>query len=271
MRISIVIPAVNEAGNIGGVLEEIYAQVPDRLLGEVIVVDDGSDDATGVEVKALLGKLPNLRYIRHCRQAGKSTALRTGTLAARYPVVMNMDGDGQNDPRDVARLFAKLGQPGNGPALVCGTRANRIAKQSRRFASRSANWLRNKLLKDDCPDTACGLKLYWRDTFLQLPFFTTMHRFLPALFLTYGHKVAYELVNDRPRIAGKSKYTNLERALIGFYDLIGVTWLRKRTVFSPIEEDLQSAGTAIEPGTGAEHESQSPASRGWVASGEVPR
>ncbi|HEY8277676.1 MAG TPA: glycosyltransferase family 2 protein [Methyloceanibacter sp.] len=271
MPISIVIPAVNEAGNIGGVLEEIYAQVPDRLLGEVIVVDDGSDDATGVEVKALLGKLPNLRYIRHCRQAGKSTALRTGTLAAQYPVVMNMDGDGQNDPSDVARLFAKLGQPGNGPALVCGTRANRIAKQSRRLASRSANWLRNKLLKDDCPDTACGLKLYWRDTFLQLPFFTTMHRFLPALFLTYGHKVAYELVNDRPRIAGKSKYTNLERALIGFYDLIGVTWLRKRTVFSPIEEDLQSAGAATELGLGAEHESKSPASRGWVAGGEVPR
>ena len=171
--------------------------------------------------------------------------------AGGVPGPVGSDGDGQNDPRDVARLFAKLGQPGNEPALVCGTRANRIAKQSRRFASRYANWLRNKLLKDDCPDTACGLKLYWRDAFLQLPFFTTMHRFLPALFLTYGHKVAYELVNDRPRIAGKSKYTNLERALIGFYDLIGVTWLRKRTVFSPIEEDLPSA--AIASGSGPEH------------------
>lgn len=238
MRISVIIPAFNEEGNIGRLVEETYECMPPDMLGEVIVVDDFSTDGTGAEVKALLARYASLRYMRHGANSGQSTSMRTGITAAAYPVIATLDGDGQNDPHDIPNLVAKLGEPGTkGPALVGGVRAKRKAQSSRRWASRFANWLRGSLLKDECPDTGCGIKVYWREVFLRLPFFTSMHRYLPALFITYGCEVAYCEVNDRPRLAGQSKYTNLGRALIGIYDLIGVSWLRKRTKVPPISED----------------------------------
>ncbi|MEG6507705.1 glycosyltransferase family 2 protein [Methyloligella sp. 2.7D] len=237
MRISVVIPAYNEEGNIGRLVEETYAAVPQDVLGEVIVVDDASDDGTEAEIQALRPKYPNLRYLRHESRAGQSAALRSGAYAAKEPVLATMDGDAQNDPKDIPKLLEKLGQPGsNGPALVGGIRTERKDTGSKRFASRAANWIRDSILKDDCPDTGCGIKVYWRDAFLRLPFFTSMHRYLPVLFLTYGYSAAYAPVSDRPRQAGQSKYTNLGRALIGLYDLFGVTWLRKRTMVPPVFE-----------------------------------
>ena len=241
MRVSVVIPALNEAGNIGRLVTETYAEVPADLLGEVIVVDDGSEDTTPDEIKALIdgGALPGLRYLRHGRRCGQSAAMRTGILAAVHPVIATMDGDGQNDPRDIAKLLAKLAPPGTkGPALVGGVRTNRQAEGSKRIASRAANWIRDTVLRDNCPDTGCGIKVYWREAFVRLPFFTSIHRYLPAFFITYGHEVAFEPVNDRRRIAGKSNYSNLGRAIIGLYDLFGVSWLRRRTLVPPIVADL---------------------------------
>lgn len=241
MRVAIVIPALNEAGNIGRLVEETYAVVPADLIAEVIVVDDCSEDTTGAEIKALIarGTLPGLRYLRHGVRSGQSAAMRTGILAANSPVIATMDGDGQNDPADIAKLVERLAAPGaKGPALIGGIRTDRKAEGSKRLASRFANWLRDRVLKDNCPDTGCGIKAYWREAFLRLPYFNSMHRYLPALFLSYGHEVAYSAVNDRPRLAGKSKYTNLGRALVGIYDLFGVAWLRKRTKVPPIVEDV---------------------------------
>ncbi len=241
MRVSVIIPALNEAGNIGRLVVETYAHVPAEALGEVIVVDDGSDDATPDEVKALIesGQYPGLRYLRHGSRSGQSAAMRTGILAASSAVIATMDGDGQNDPRDITKLLARLAAPGtNGPALVGGVRVNRQAEGSKRWASRWANWIRDAVLRDNCPDTGCGIKVYWREAFLRLPFFTSMHRYLPALFITYGHDVAYEPVNDRQRVAGVSKYSNLVRAIVGLYDLFGVTWLRYRTRVPAIVADL---------------------------------
>jgi dolichol-phosphate mannosyltransferase len=168
--------------------------------------------------------------------------LRSGITAASFPVVATMDGDGQNDPRDIPNLVAKLAAPGSpGPALVNGWRTVRKAEGSKRWASKAANAIRDWVLNDDCPDTGCGIKAYWRDVFLRLPFFTSMHRYLPALFQTYGHEVAYVPVNDRPRTAGVSKYNNLNRALVGIYDLVGVTWLRRRTKTPSIVASLPEA------------------------------
>jgi dolichol-phosphate mannosyltransferase len=243
MRVSVVIPALNEAGNIGRLVEETYLHVPAAVLAEVIVVDDHSTDATPAEVRALIvaGTFPGLRYLRHGERAGQSTAMRTGILAATSAIIATMDGDGQNDPRDITRLLEKLAPPGErGPALVGGVRTDRKAEGSKRLASRAANWIRDAVLKDNCPDTGCGIKVYWREAFLRLPFFTSMHRYLPALFLTYGHEVAYLPVNDRPRQAGRSKYNNLGRALVGLYDLIGVSWLRRRTKVPAVTSDLVS-------------------------------
>lgn len=248
MRISVVIPAFNEEGNIGPLIEETFAKVPASALGEVIAVDDGSDDGTGAEIKVLLGKYPGLRYLRHGRRAGQSAALRTGVRTARFPVIATMDGDGQNDPADIMRLFERLGGDGREPAMAAGIRTGRAGSGSRKAASRFANFIRDKVLADGCPDTGCGIKLYRRDAFLELPFFTSMHRYLPALFLSYGHEIAYAQVNDRPRLRGASKYTNLGRALIGLYDLVGVRWLRKRTELPPIAEDRSGASVGSKEG-----------------------
>ena len=247
MRVSLVIPALNEAGNIARLIQETYEVVPEEMLGEVIVVDDCSDDGTADEIKVLIasGKHPGLRYLRHKTRCGQSTAMRTGILAATNRVIATMDGDGQNDPADIPKLLSVLGAPGSaGPALVGGVRTERKAEGSKRLASRAANTIRDWVLKDDCPDTGCGIKVYWRDVFMRLPFFTSIHRYLPALYITYGYEVAYVPVNDRPRQAGVSKYNNFNRAMVGLYDLVGVSWIRRRTKVPVVvdvapEEDIE--------------------------------
>ena len=241
MRISVVIPAFNEEGNIGRLIEETFAEVPDFALGEVIVVDDASDDGTAAEIKALLGKYPTLRYLRHGQRAGQSTALRTGVSARP------LSGHRHHGWRRAERSCRhpdpgqRLGGEGQEPAMAAGIRTGRKGPGSRKAASRFANWLRDKVLADGCPDTGCGIKLFHRQALVQLPFFTTMHRYLPALFSTYGHEIADEAVNDRPGLRGASKDTNLGRALIGLYDLVGVSWLRKRTQLPPIAEEASGA------------------------------
>ena len=229
--LSVVIPAFNEAGNIGDLICETAACIPARELREIVVVDDASDDATASEIQALLGTIPQLRYVRHARRAGQSAAVRSGVRAATAPFIATMDGDGQNDPRVIAKLLALLSRTDRPRvALAGGIRVNRRAQSSKRIASRFANWLRDAILNDHCPDTGCGIKVFRRDVFLDLPYFSGMHRYLPALVQTYGYETVYAPVNDRPRRAGVSKYTNLGRGLIGVYDLIGVRWLIRRTV-----------------------------------------
>jgi len=255
MQIAVVIPALNEAGNIGRLVEETYAAVPAATLHEVIVVDDGSDDATPDEIKQMIasGRYPGLRLIRHELRCGQSTALRTGVRAAAAPVIATMDGDGQNDPADIPKLLEQLGKaPGTGPALVNGWRKTRKDTSSKRWASLAANKIRDSILRDEAPDTGCGIKAYWREVYLSIPYFTSMHRYMPAMFKTYGYEVAHVPVNDRPREAGVSKYNNLNRALVGLYDLIGVTWLRRRTRIPRVAEDTaKEAAPAPSPVRGA--------------------
>jgi dolichol-phosphate mannosyltransferase len=262
-RISVVIPALDEAGNIGRLVEETFRVVRPDLLAEVIVVDDGSTDETSSEIERLMPRYPRLRLLRHLKRSGQSSALRTGIRFSKASIIATMDGDGQNDPADISRLHALLDQLGPGTSLIGGIRRNRQADGSKRMGSKFANWLRNRVLDDGCPDTGCGIKVFRRDAFLELPFYCGMHRYLPALFVTYGHMVAYLPVNDRSREAGKSKYTNLGRAHIGIYDLIGVRWIRKRTRISPVAEVARPeaqrtahlrvlAGVAAAPGHPAE-------------------
>ena len=234
-------------GNIGRLVRETFDVIPEDMLAEVIVIDDASEDGTSDEVKDLLSQYTKLRYLRHAARSGQSTALRSGILVARAPIIATMDGDGQNDPADIPKLYDRIAMPGSdGPAMVGGIRQKRQATGSRRWASTFANRLRDWILKDNCPDSGCGIKLYWREAFLRLPFFTHMHRYMPALFLTYGHKVAYVPVNDRERQEGTSKYTNFGRALVGIYDLIGVTWLRKRSIIPEIVDDQGGDRTIAE-------------------------
>ena len=171
---------------------------------------------------------PEFRLLRHGRRAGKSMALRTGVTAANAEWVATMDGDGQNDPADVVAMLREAWRTGGTP-LVAGVRRQRMDTASKRFGSRLANRFRQAVLRDDCPDTGCGLKAFRRDDFLRLPLFEGMHRFLPALFQMHGHGLVCVPVSDRARLAGRSKYNNLQRALVGMGDLVGVLWLRGRT------------------------------------------
>jgi len=229
--LSVVIPAFNEAGNIGRLIRETAECVPKSILREIVVVDDASTDETQAEIHALRDAIPALRYVRHTYRAGQSAAVRSGVRAATAPLIATMDGDGQNDPHDIPTLLALIEQhPQTNIALVGGVRVTRRAESSKRFASKFANWLRDAILADRCPDTGCGIKIIRRDVFLDLPYFSGMHRYLPALVQAYGFAALYAPVNDRPRHAGVSKYTNFGRALLGIYDLVGVRWLIKRTV-----------------------------------------
>lgn len=238
-KISVVIPAFNEAGNIGRLVKETMDAVSNNQLGEVIVVDDCSTDNGPQEVLELRASDERVRLIRHLQNAGQSASVRTGVRGASFPVIATMDGDGQNDPHDIPALLEALSTPGStgGTALVGGIRVHRKDTGSKKWASKAANWIRDTVLRDDCPDTGCGIKVFWRDAFLELPFFTSIHRYLPAFFQTYGHRTAFLPVNARERLAGVSKYNNLNRALVGLWDLFGVTWLRRRTKTPPTSED----------------------------------
>jgi dolichol-phosphate mannosyltransferase len=224
IAVSVVVPVKDEAGNVGPLAREIAA----ALAGadhEIIFVDDGSTDGTPEALVALKGEMPQLRVLRHSRNLGQSRGLRTGAIAARGAVIVTLDGDGQNDPADIPKLLALLS--GN-VAMASGVRAKRKDSASRRMASRLGNRFRNVTLGDGATDTGCGLKVVRRDVFLALPYFDHMHRFLIALVLREGWKVAYADVNHRPRLTGQSKYTNFGRLLVSFHDLLGVRWLQRR-------------------------------------------
>jgi len=123
-------------------------------------------------------------------------------------------------------------------------------------------------LKDDSPDSGCGIKVFWRDVFVRLPFFTSMHRYLPMLYRCYGFETACHPVNDRPRLSGKSKYTNFERLMLAIYDLIGVVWLRRRTLLPRIEMDSTGAARAwpLDEGARGEREVDATVSKPLAAS-----
>ncbi|KXV57156.1 glycosyl transferase [Acetobacter tropicalis] len=228
--LSIVIAVLDERDNLPFVCKELAEACQSLPPSEIVFVDDGSrDDTVAVLQRMRVDCLPNLRVLSHDHRCGKSAALRTGITAAQGEWIATIDGDGQDDPRELEALL-RLARSANGtPPLVVGVRTRRKDGWSRRFATRFANGLRRRLLRDDCPDTGAPIKLFQRDAFLRLPQFEGLHRFLPALFGSYGVPLVCHPVTHRPRLHGQSKYTNFNRALVGIRDLLGVIWLRNRT------------------------------------------
>jgi len=227
--LSVVAPMYNEAGGAAALVDEIAAALRD-LRHEIIVVDDCSTDDTRPALLAARARHPQLRVLVHERNAGQSRAIHTGVAAARAPVAAMLDGDGQNDPADIPALYAALTAPDAPAALamVAGERRRRRDSAAKRWASRFANGLRKRLLKDGANDTGCGLKVFYRSAFLRLPYFDHMHRYLPALMRREGREVAFVEVSHRARAHGVSKYTNLGRLAVGVSDLAGVVWLMRR-------------------------------------------
>lgn len=232
--LSVVIPLLNEAGNVLPLVEEISAALSGYSpLGgafEIICVDDGSTDETAAEVRKAQQAHAHVRLIRHTSRMGMSPAIRNGVRAARAHWIMTIDGDRQNDPADAPRLLDLAWVDGRAQkVLVAGIRVNRRDTTGKRLASRFANKLRKSLLNDNCPDTGCSLKVFPRDSYLELPFFVGLHRFMPALLKLYGHATIFTPVNDRPRTVGVSKSDFVGRAVKGLYDLLGVIWIIRRT------------------------------------------
>jgi dolichol-phosphate mannosyltransferase len=237
-KLSVVIPFHNEAENVHALLEEVYAALREGPSFELICVDDASTDDTLNRLRSAKRTHPRLHLLHHRDQCGQSTAVRTGVRHARAPWIVTLDGDGQNDPADIARLLAVAEDPSS-PAdvqLVIGLRQNRQDDLVKRVSSRIANAVRARLLGDNTPDSGCGLKLFRRDAFLDLPYFDHMHRFLPALIQRNGGRVVSVPVNHRPRARGNSHYGVLDRLGSGVIDLMGTLWLLRRARRPIVEE-----------------------------------
>ncbi len=236
--LSVVVPVHDEAGNIESLIREIHQALEGLLEYEVIYVDDGSRDQTLNELRRLRPEFPRLVIIRHRDACGQSTAIWSGVKAARGDWIATLDGDGQNDPADIPRLWRARENLGEAAAcLFAGYRRQRRDTWLKRLSSRVANGVRAYLLKDGTPDTGCGLKLFPRHFFLGLPYFDHMHRFMPALFLRHGGQVRSVEVNHRPRAKGRSKYGLGNRLWVGIVDLFGVMWLQRRTRLPVLLED----------------------------------
>ena len=236
--LAVVVPVKNEADNILPLVGEIYAALDGRTAFEIVYVDDGSDDITPTRLREAQVQFPRLRVVRHRKSCGQSQAVATGVKAARAPYIATLDGDGQNDPADIPALLDRLlAEPAaeRDRLLVAGHRQKRQDDSIRLWSSKIANGIRASLLKDHTPDTGCGLKLFTREAFLDMPRFNHMHRFLPALMIRRGGKVVSVRVNHRPRERGVSKYGVWNRLWVGIVDLFGVMWLQARASVPIIE------------------------------------
>jgi dolichol-phosphate mannosyltransferase len=235
--VSVVVPVRNEAGNVAPLVGEIAAALAGQWPFEIVYVNDGSTDGTEAELRRLMAQHSWLRRVRHKQSCGQSAAVRSGVRAARAPLVVTIDGDGQNDPAFIpAMLRALEASPQVG--LIAGQRVGRKASGFKKAQSRIANAVRGAVLRDGTRDTGCGLKAFRRDVFLALPYFDGLHRFLPALVKREGRAIGYVDVVDRPRAHGVSNYGLWDRLWVGILDLAGVWWLiRRRKRVPDIAED----------------------------------
>lgn len=234
-QLSVVVPVRNEQDNVASLIAEINTALQPVIGYEIIYIDDGSTDGTYVALKELQRQYSQLRIVRHAKSCGQSTAVRTGVKLAKYDWIATLDGDGQNNPADIPRLLSALTE---GVELVGGNRRqSRRDTWIKRVSSVVANTVRSNMLKDDTPDTGCGLKLFSRAAFLDLPYFDHMHRFLPALIKRRGGKVVSVHVSHRNREFGKSNYGTLDRLMVGIVDLFGVAWLQRRAKIPQITEE----------------------------------
>ena len=226
--VAVVVPVRNEAGNIAALVAEIAKALDGQWRFEVIYVNDGSSDDSEAELKRLMAQYPWLRRVRHKRSCGQSAAVRSGVSAARAPLIVTLDGDGQNDPAFIPAMLRALEAGAPRIGLIAGQRVGRKASGFKKFQSRIANAVRGAVLRDGTRDTGCGLKAFPREVFLSLPYFDGLHRFLPALVKREGYAIGYVDVVDRPRGAGVSNYGLFDRLWVGILDLAGVWWLIRR-------------------------------------------
>lgn len=218
-QISIIIPIYNEVENIFLLLEEIKKYLDKKIQYEILIVNDNSQDNFLAECNKLeLSK--NINIINNISNLGQSKSIQKGIMNSKYDNIVTMDGDGQNHPKDILSLADEYFQ--NNYVLVSGIRKKRKDSFIKKISSKIANNFRSLILKDNCPDTGCGLKIFNKIIFLKIPFFNGIHRFIPALFLSLNQKILYKSVDHRHRIRGISKYGTLDRMFKGLIDIVRV-------------------------------------------------
>jgi dolichol-phosphate mannosyltransferase len=240
ITLSVVVPVHNERDNIAPLVDEIVTALSGVVSFEIVYVDDGSADGTADILRQVQQRVPMLRVLTHDRSAGQSTAIRNGVMAAHGVWIATLDGDGQNDPADIPALLTQAcslsAQRGDDRVLIAGWRTARRDTGLKRWQSHVANGVRARLLRDGTPDTGCGLKVFARHTFVSLPYFDHMHRFLPALVRRDGGDVLSVPVNHRPRTRGTSHYGVMNRLWTGVVDMVGVIWLTRRARLPRVAE-----------------------------------
>jgi len=232
--ITVVVPVHNEVANIEPLLDKIATATQTVPITEVIYVDDCSRDGTPAVLEKACAAYPFLRVICHRGRCGQSAALWTGISHAQNGIIVTLDGDGQNDPVDIAKIYDQYCVAGAGRVMVAGQRKKRHDNVVRRVSSRIANRVRSSLLKDGVRDAGCSLKLFRRDDFLMLPRMNHLHRFLHVLMQREGVTVVLCDVVHHPRRHGVSKYGVWNRLWVGIVDLFGVRWLQRRA-FDPVD------------------------------------
>ena len=222
---SIVVPLYNEEGNIENLIYEIISSLEDFKEYEIVLVDDCSDDNTP-ELLKKFETHPNIKIVTNIKNRGQSYSIHKGVTQSFYNTIITIDGDGQNVPSNIPSLIKEFND-NNDVYLVGGIRNNRKDNFIKIMTSKLANSIRSFILKDNCSDTGCSLKIFDKKIFLTFPFFNGIHRFLPALFLGYGYKTKFINVDHRKRNFGYSKYGTFNRLFVGIRDIIKVRKILK--------------------------------------------
>jgi glycosyltransferase involved in cell wall biosynthesis len=225
IEVSVVAPIYNEADNLEPLVDELLSVLrPLSRPFEIVLVDDGSRDGSAEKIAALAHRDPEVRGLHFRANRGQTAAFDAGFKHARGAVVVTIDADLQNDPRDIPALLKAL----EGHDAAVGYRAERRDDLIRRLSSKFANAVRNRISGDDIIDTGCSLKAFRADALRPIKLYTGMHRFLPTLIRIEGGRVAQIPVGHRPRLAGTSKYGVWNRVFRSFVDLLAVRWMKQR-------------------------------------------
>lgn len=238
IKYSVVIPIYNEAENISSLVAELdWVMHCHKGSWELIFVDDGSTDQTQSIIQALMATNSSLRYVKLKKNYGQTSAFVAGVKESKGSWVISLDGDGQNDPRDIPLLIETCHK--GSYDLVSGMRMERKDPWTKKIIGKVANSIRSRILDDNTIDTGCSLKIYRKSCLEKIPSFNGMHRFLPALFKIEGFSFTQVPVHHRQRRRGKSKYHLFNRGFSLFFDLLGVLWMRKRRLKYEVQKENQ--------------------------------